>query len=153
MQKTRRVSLKYCHRDEVNLKREKENNEEEEEEEEEDKVNVKGGFFPKHIRQHTTHFGKDRLKMSMLSLKVSMCHYFNWRNECNTKTIFAFFSYIYLPTISKILSALTSLFRALVFFLTTWQFSLIKNITIQWNGQIKFGNCSNIECYHLAVDI
>ncbi|XP_052701157.1 uncharacterized protein LOC128178159 isoform X2 [Crassostrea angulata] len=69
MQKTRRVSLKYCHRDEVNLKREKENNEEEEEEEEEDKVNVKGGFFPKHIRQHTTHFGKDRLKMSMLSLK------------------------------------------------------------------------------------
>lgn len=121
--------MKYCHRDEVNLKREKENNEEEEEEEE-DKVNVKGGFFPKHIRQHTTHFGKDRLKMSMLSLKVSMRHYFDEMNVI-PKQFLPFFIYIYLPTISKILSALTSLFRALVFFLTTWQFSLIKNIAIQ----------------------
>lgn len=91
MQKTRRVSLKYCHRDDVNLKTEKENNEEEEEEED-DKVNVKGGFFPKHIRQHTTHFGKDRLKMSMLSLKVSMHYYFDEINGYHNNF---FHTYIY----------------------------------------------------------
>lgn len=100
MQKTRRVSLKYCHRDEVNLKREKENNEEEEEEEEEDKVNVKGGFFPKHIRQHTTHFGKDRLKMSMLSLKVSMRHYFDEMNVIPKQFLHFFHIYIY-PCLAK----------------------------------------------------
>lgn len=92
MQKTRRVSLKYCHRDEVNLKTEKENNEEEEED---DKVNVKGGFFPKHIRQHTTHFGKDRLKMSMLSLKVSMHYYFDEINVISKQFLHFFHTYIY----------------------------------------------------------
>ena len=80
-QKARRVSLKYFHREDTSLKSEKGCNEEEEEEvevekrkkkeeEEEDAMPATGQFFPSHIRQHTTHFGKDRLKMSMLTLKV-----------------------------------------------------------------------------------
>nr|XP_022330226.1 uncharacterized protein LOC111128722 isoform X3 [Crassostrea virginica] len=77
-QKARRVSLKYFHREDTSLKSEKGCNEEEEEEvekrkkkeeEETEAMPATGQFFPSHIRQHTTHFGRDRLKMSMLTLK------------------------------------------------------------------------------------
>ncbi|XP_062594868.1 uncharacterized protein LOC134256220 [Saccostrea cucullata] len=66
--KQRRVSLKYFHREDSNVKKEEK---ESSEDGDKDKGNVNSGgqFFPSHIRQHTTHFGRDRLKMSMLTLK------------------------------------------------------------------------------------